>query len=630
LASYFFGQDEDYEDYDEQNEKDKNQQQLLKPSRTLPEISNYIKETNNSQQQQQQANNLKSSLGNLIKETKSYILDYVIDTNHSTSTTTTTTTDSPAFKTKPIQKLTIQEARKRGILNVEKGLYVNSNNKNTTMPIDEAIRLGLIGARVTICEKNFINDANASDTSMPACNGGGGGGDDDGDDIIDANIEACTSTLTIDSVFDPKSSHYVSISEALKLGLLNQTNLSYKHCVSGEVMTLNEAFSKGFVRGNQFYENNNQRNVNAASPSSSSNTTTDTTNSSCILELDDEEKCFQIKSFLNPLTKTHVSLEQAIHQGLFNKEKGLFINPLNGKSMNLNEALKSGFMQALTNERGHSSENKNILVIDVVNNKTLNPDKTLLYQVNEVEEFKFMVNKDKDSFQSRSLNLDDQRVEEIIEDDDDEFCLGEEEEANELGKPPISMRKNLPKSKQTNLKPNIVERRIRESVCNSLDIGARETLIIDDVRQSMALDIDGVTHVVKNEFVIDCDYNGDAKIGKCNEMSSSLSSLSSSPSKNSVASSTSESSSHLKAKTGNNRTVIVVDDQLISYAGKNGKKKNAASKSEDGSNTLKIDVNKNSTSLQSSQFLSNSERALYERVNKSSKVSWFENFFYNF
>ena len=251
MASYFFGQDEDYdEDYDEQNEKDKNQQQLLKPSRTLPEISNYIKETNNSQQQQQ-ANNLKSSLGNLVKETKSYILDYVIDTSRST-TTTTTATDSPAFKTKPIQKLTIQEARKRGILNVEKGLYVDSTNKNTTMPIDEAIRLGLIGARVTICEKNFINDANVCDTSMPGSNGGGSGDDDD---IVDANIEACTSTLTIDSVFDPKSSHYVSISEALKLGLLNQTNLSYKHCLSGEVMTLNEAFSKGFVKGNQFYEN---------------------------------------------------------------------------------------------------------------------------------------------------------------------------------------------------------------------------------------------------------------------------------------------------------------------------------------------------------------------------------------
>jgi hypothetical protein len=32
-----------------------------------------------------------------------------------------------------------------------------------------------------------------------------------------------------------------------------------------------------------------------------------------------------------------------------------------------------------------------------------------------------------------------------------------------------------------------------------------ETLVIDDVRQSAMLDIDGVTHVIKNEVLIDSD-----------------------------------------------------------------------------------------------------------------------------
>ena len=498
--------------------------------------------------------------------------------------------------------MTIQEARKRGILNVEKGLYVDLNNKNAAIPIDEAIRLGLIGARVTICEKNFINDADGSITSGNAGN------------EADSNIEACTSTLTIDSVFDPKSSRFVSISESLKIGLLDQTNLSYKNYMNGEIMTLNEAYMKGFVKGNQFYENR----ANSPSPS----TNTDTANSSMLdsNELEDE-KCFQIKSFLNPLTQMYVNLEQAIQQGLFDKEKGLFLNPLDGTPMNLNEALKKGFMQTLNAE--NTNGNKNILVIDIVNNKTLNSDKTLLYQVNEVEEFKFMINKERDTFQPRSINIDEQRVEEIIEDEEDE---SDQEEMASLGKPPINMRKSLPKTKQTNLQPNILERRIRESVCNSLDIGARETLIIDDVRQSMALDIDGVTHVLKNEFVIDCDSNGDSKIGKANnETSSSISSLSSSPSKNSMTSSTSECS-NLKSKTSNHRTVIVVDDHFINYGEKKStkKKQSEKSKSEDTSNTLKIDVNKMPIDLKTSQFLSNSERALYERVNKNSsfKVSW--------
>ena len=239
----------------------------------------------------------KSSLGNLVRETKSYILDFVLDASDTKN-----------------QKISIQEAKKRGILNVEKGLYVDVRNKNATMPIDEAIRLGLVGARVTICEKNFINDVEAE----AKCE----------------SYEARTSTLTIDSVLDPKSSRYVSISDALRMDLLDQTNLSYINTLSGEIMSLNEAFVKGFVKGNQFHENGKiGANLNAANKNEAiSNEVV-------------EEKCVQIESFLNPLTQTRVSLQQAIELGIFDKEKGLFVHPLNGKIMNLNDALKMGFLQ---------------------------------------------------------------------------------------------------------------------------------------------------------------------------------------------------------------------------------------------------------------------------------------------
>ena len=291
LKTYFFGQeDEEFEN------APKHKRPLLKSSRTLPEISNFIRENSQTLDKQVPAKT-KSSLGNLVRETKSYILDFVLDASDTKN-----------------QKISIQEAKKRGILNVEKGLYVDVRNKNATMPIDEAIRLGLVGARVTICEKNFINDVEAE----AKCE----------------SYEARTSTLTIDSVLDPKSSRYVSISDALRMDLLDQTNLSYINTLSGEIMSLNEAFVKGFVKGNQFHENGKiGANLNAANKNEAiSNEVV-------------EEKCVQIESFLNPLTQTRVSLQQAIELGIFDKEKGLFVHPLNGKIMNLNDALKMGFLQ---------------------------------------------------------------------------------------------------------------------------------------------------------------------------------------------------------------------------------------------------------------------------------------------
>ena len=539
-----------------------------------------------------------TSLGNLVKETKSYILDYVLEANHPIS-------DSSNVRDNSKRKLSIQEAKKRGILNVEKGLYIDQKN-NSSIPIDEAINLGLIGARVTICEKNYINDEKNSDKSnIQVVN-----------KVNKPNYEASTSTLTIDSVLDTKTSRFVSISDAIKMGILDQSNLSYVNTSNGQIMSLNEAFMNGCVRGNRFHEKENNSSLTNAN-----------------LNESNSEECYKIKSFLNPLTNTHIGLDEAIQHGLFDKERGILINPTNGQKMNLNEALSQGFM-----ETEAKSDSKNILIIDVVKPQDKQKD-TLLYQVNEIEEFKFEVNKQvKDSVtKSQSkINIDHQRVEEVIIDDEEE--TEEEEQVKDLTNLPINMRKRPIKKQQGSSKLNIQERRIRESICGSVEAGASETLIIDDVRQSVALDIDGITHVLKNECVIDCDYLANAGTSNSNNTSnnttsSCISSLSSSPSKNSMTSSSSESS-NLKKLTNNHRTVIVVDDQLISY----GKQKqqqdiDKSNQLKESYDTLKIDVRKSANlcdaqdgnivnenmhannNNSSTEFMSNSERAQFERVN---------------
>ena len=83
---------------------------------------------------------------NLVKETRSYILDFVV------------VPDTGSLNTR---RITIQEAKRRGILNLEQGLYVDTF-KNITISIDEAIKCSLIGARMAICEKNFVIEENSN------------------------------------------------------------------------------------------------------------------------------------------------------------------------------------------------------------------------------------------------------------------------------------------------------------------------------------------------------------------------------------------------------------------------------------------------------------------------------------
>lgn len=158
------------------------------------------------------------------------------------------------------------------------------------------------------------------------------------------------------------------------------------------------------------------------------------------------------------------------------------------------------------------------------------------------------------------------------------------------------------------LKPQIIERRIPSFYGSDQRLTGSETLVIDDVRQSVMLDIDSVTHILKNE----CTIVDEAAA---------------------AAQQAAESQKHKL----NNRTVIVVEDQLINTNGVEKIKNNE---------TLKIDVRNNSRKAEksasvgylngndvtpngnatidrldqsSNEFLTRSERAQFERVDNKQK-----------
>lgn len=481
-----------------------------------------------------------------VRESKSYVLEYVIE------------------PTTPFRRLTILEAKKRGLLNVEKGLYTNPVN-NTVITIEEAIELGLIGTRPA--GRRLVLDTSETSAAWTP--------------KTKRNHES--TTLTIESVLDPKTNLYHTVSDAVKMGLIDQASLSYSNTLTGAKLSLNDAFVSGFVKG-QIFQNQNRtaeatkilneiilgnRKVNKqngekeSSPTKSDCVFSQTSDGKSVLQ-ESEEKSVQIKSIFNPLTQTFVSLEQAIAEKLFDKSTGIYTDPSTGRKMSLNELALNGYLKTSS----HIGPEKSVLVIDI---KKEDPDCVKTYRVNT---------------ETKTT------IEDVL------YELKELEQLTQMelengSKPTGEIELRAKKTGgYSGLKPQIIERRIPSFYGSDQRLVGSETLIIDDVRQSAMIEINGEMHILKNECHID---DSAEQLNRVDLTTPS------------------------KEKKFNNRTVIVVEDQLI-----NGKAK--------PSETLKIDVrskkaasfahlnNSTATTIDkndysSNEFLTRSERAQFERVN---------------
>ena len=310
-----------------------------------------------------------------------------------------------------------------------------------------------------------------------------------------------TSTVTIESVRDAATGDSYSIDDAIKMNILDKTNLDYKNTLTGAHMSLNEALRTGLVMGNIHDERIKDSKFlpveKRAEPA--------------VFLTEREEKCFRIETVFNPQTKNYVSLDQAIREGIFDRSKGLFVEPLTGRQFNLNDAVKKGFVTGNFFKQQEEPENKmSILTINVggQTEMTVKPTDAVLYEVNEVQTVNFVALKD-----SRTSSVEE-RFEQVIED-----VAEPQQEAVDSVRP----RK---RREHTGLRKNILERKI-PSLCGSEHNLTCEPLVINDVRQSAMLDINGVTHIFNNELHIE-----------------------------------SEPLDH-DARKSSNRAVIVVDDQLI-------------------------------------------------------------------
>lgn len=86
-----------------------------------------------------------------------------------------------------------------------------------------------------------------------------------------------------------------------------------------------------------------------------------------------ETKHFQVKTVVDPRTKIEISVNEAIHRGLLDMKRGLFIHPVTDEKMSIEAALSRGFVRGIeTSEPTQSTvkETKSFAIVGVIHPRT--------------------------------------------------------------------------------------------------------------------------------------------------------------------------------------------------------------------------------------------------------------------
>ena len=239
------------------------------------------------------------------------------------------------------EEISVTEAIQRGIVDQTKGLYINPAT-GEAMPITEAVDSGFIVADV---RKSTVT------ASKPA---------DPASEILVSREVA----YTLKSVVDPRTNRELSIAEATSLGILDCAANEFHHPVTGEVMSLDEAITRGLVcveRGRPSDKAGESREEKV--PSLHIDDEADAREEMTSEELSEERRTFQIAGVVDPESGDVIPLNEAIENGLVDESGGMYIDPKTGQRMPISVALERGL---IVGELVHKTEPKQLFRSTVV------------------------------------------------------------------------------------------------------------------------------------------------------------------------------------------------------------------------------------------------------------------------
>ena len=192
------------------------------------------------------------------------------------------------------KRLPVSEAVKKGLLNLQTGTFLNPKTGDK-MSIPDAI------------EKGFIKADSSTSIGVSGSEGL----------VSNVQLDLGTKTYAVKTVVDTKTGQDLSVTEAVKKGLLDQAMCKYLDQHTGETMSMTDAIKKGYV----VVEEQAQMAPLLTSVSRESMT---------------------VKSVVDPRSGKEILLPEAIRKGLFDPEKGEVVNALTGQAVPLELAVTQG------------------------------------------------------------------------------------------------------------------------------------------------------------------------------------------------------------------------------------------------------------------------------------------------
>lgn len=238
--------------------------------------------------------------GKLIHETKTFSVNGMID---------------PVSK----KEISLSEAIKHGYIDQTNGTFYH-HITNKTIPIIEAISLGYVLASVISSDEN-VDPYTCSKIMMQK-----------------------EVAFVIKSVVDPESGREMSVSEAIRCGLFDHTKGEFKNKKTGKVISLNEAVDMNLIKIQEGRPHVEESGREEKVTSLHIDDEMDAREEMSREEIVEERRTFQITGVKDAQSNTLVSFMEAIHMGLVDEVKGLYVNNLTGKRLTIPEALEKGFL----------------------------------------------------------------------------------------------------------------------------------------------------------------------------------------------------------------------------------------------------------------------------------------------
>lgn len=289
----------------------------------------------------------------LIRETKSYHLLGVYD---------------------PLKndEITIKEAIACGILDRQKGLYIHPITKES-FSISDAINKGVIRARILAPQDgsgvngsvSTINNTNTNKTlthstseqHIPY------------QSLVSTNRFEENKSYTISGAIDSRTGKRVTLSQAIKEGIIDAKNGSYINLKTNEAISLNKAIEANLVLTEQASNNGS---IHPPPPIN---------NKREIITLN-------IESVKDPRNDQNLTVSEAIYLGLLDKQTLSYYHPISNECLSLNKAYQKGYIIGYyTDAYQHTTTIKQqqqqpqsffiISVFDPVNNRSMTLDQAI-------------------------------------------------------------------------------------------------------------------------------------------------------------------------------------------------------------------------------------------------------------